>query len=125
MTKNKITFKYCGLDVEKNFLQAPKCNCGCGGYMGIVLETDQDVCNFIHNMLDECECNHCGIFALKKNNDVLMGLKLDGEIKCYVGENDSQGTNDKIFADIQKDLELHTYGLLEQINDDTYSIIME
>ena len=125
MVKNQTTFEYYGLDINKNFLQAPKCECGCGGYAGIVLETDQDVSDFVYTMLDEYECNHCGIFVLKKNNDILMGLKLDGEIKCYAGEKSGQDKNDKIFADIQKELDLHAYGLLEQISDDTYKIIME
>ena len=123
MNKTKTTFEFYGLDKENNFLQAPKCECGCGGYAGLILETDNDVCSFIHTMLEEHDCEHCGIFAFKKNGvDMLMGLKLDGEIKCYKGQVDGvEGS----LVDIQNKLKLHCYGILEQVDNDLYSIVMD
>lgn len=124
MKTNKISFKLCGLSKENNFLQAPICECGCGEYANLVLESDDDVCGFMHTMLEEHDCEHCGIFAFKKNGkDMLMGLKLSGEIKCYHVKV-SGGVNGSLM-DIQNDLQLHYYGLLEQVHDDLYRIVME
>lgn len=123
MKKTKITFKTCGLNSKNNFLQAPVCECGCGEYANLVLETDDDVFGFMHSMLEEHDCEHCGIFAFKQNGkDVLMGLKLSGEIKCYKAKVDG-GVKESL-SDIQKELQLHCYGLLEQVGDDLYSIVM-
>ena len=124
MKQNKITFKLCGLNSKKNFLKAPICECGCGEYANLILETDNDVYGFMHTMLEEHDCEHCGIFVFKKNGkDVLMGLKLSGEVKCYQAKID--GKTKGSLADIQRDLQLHCYGLLEQIADDLYSIVMD
>ena len=124
MKKNKITFKICGLNSKNNFLQAPICECGCGEYANLVLETDNDVYGFMHTMLEEHDCEHCGIFAFKKDyEEMLMGLKLSGEIKCYKAK--IEGEVKKSLIDIQDTLQLHCYGLLEQVGDGLYSIVMD
>ena len=124
MAKTKITFELCGLDSENNFLQAPICECGCGEYAGLVLETDDDVCSFMHTMLEEHDCEHCGIFAFNQNGtDMLMGLKLSGEIKCYKGG--VEGGIEGSLVDIQNELQLHCYGILEQVEENLYGIVMD
>ena len=124
MNNTKLTFKLCGLNSGNNFLQAPKCECGCGEYANLVLETDDDVCGFMHTMLEEHDCEHCGIFAFKQNGvDMLMGLKLDGEIKCYKVQ--VQGGVEGSLIDIQNELQLHCYGILEQVGGNLYSIVMD
>lgn len=124
MKKTRMTFKFCGLNQKNNFLQAPICECGCGHYANLVLDTDDDVCGFMYTMLEEHDCEHCGIFAFKQNGeDMLMGLKLSGEVNCYhVKVN--RGVKGSL-SDIQKDLQLHCYGLLEQVDDNLYSIVMD
>lgn len=124
MKNNKMTFKFYGLDAENNFLQAPICECGCGQYANLVLETDDDVFGFMYAMLEEHECLHCGIFAFKQNGEhVLIGLKLDGEIQCYIAK--INGDIKDSLIDIQDDLQLHCYGLLEQVDDNLWSIVMD
>ena len=61
MKNSNMTFKFYGLDATNNFLQAPICGCGCGEYANLILETDSDVCGFMHVMLEEHDCDHCGI----------------------------------------------------------------
>lgn len=66
MTDNMIKFRpewfgAYGLDKNKNFLQAPLCECGCGEKMSLVLETNKDLFQFMNVMLIENDCNHCGI----------------------------------------------------------------
>ena len=122
MRKNSLTFADCGLNKENNFLEAPMCTCGCGQYANLVFEDKGDVANFIHTMLDEHDCGHCAIFAFLKNDEMLIGIKLDYETKvyCAAGEDLEVG-----IAEIQKDMEFHCYGLLEQVDDNLYKIIME
>lgn len=122
----KTTFEYCGLDKENNFLQAPICPCGCGEYANIILKSDEDVFGFMYTMLEENECDHCAIFALKDNNHILLGMKIDGEIVCYTAKNNSfeHGYED-IFTGLQDKFEFHCYGLLEQVDEESYRIIME
>lgn len=127
MKNEKVTFKLVGLNKNNNFLQAPICECGCGQYANLVLENDDEVYSFICTMLDEHDCQHCGIFALKDNGSILTGLKLDGEIKCYLMQNNSFEEEGWIntFRDLQKELKLHCYGLLEQVGENLYSIVMD
>ena len=119
-----ITFKKCGLNKKNNFLQAPMCDCGCGGTASLVLKSEDDVYSFMHMMLEEHDCEHCGIFTFKNDGEtVLMGLKLDGDIQCYKAAVNGGFTGS--LKDIQKTLKLHCYGLLEQIGEDLYSIVMD
>lgn len=118
------SFAFYGLDTENNFLQAPICECGCGKYLSVVLESDDDVFEFMYAMLEEYECEHCGIFAFKASGvDMLIGLKVDGEILFYdIGNiDDIKG----YLAGVQRDLRLHCYGILEQIDEDLYRIVMD
>ena len=124
---NKVTFEYCGLDKENNFLQAPICPCGCGNYMSLILKDEDDVFSFMHTMLEEDECNHCAIFVLKNDGYAFMGVKLDGDVQCYLTKNKAYkvtGWKD-IFKDIQDEFEFHCYGLLEQVDEESYRIVME
>lgn len=116
------TFAYYGLDKRKNFLQAPICTCGCGHYANLILKNDDDVCSFMHTMLEEWDCSHCAIFTVKNGNEVLMGVKLEDDIKCYkcVAE-----CHRDLFKDIQNDFEFHCYGILEQVDANSYRIVMD
>ena len=120
--KTTITFHSCGLDPECNFLQAPICECGCGEYANLVLENEQEVVDFIGSMLYEHDCEHCAIFAIKLNGDMLFGQKTDEDILCYKLK-DANAKN--VIADMYKTFEFHCYGLLQQVDDDLYAIIME
>lgn len=124
------TFASYGLDIECNMLQAPKCECGCGQYANLVLEDDTDINGFMVTMLEEFDCEHCGIFAVKTDGDVWMGLKIGGETHCYVAEaiDGYEVTKAEIqesIATMQKELQLHCYGLIEQVGDNLYSIVMD
>lgn len=116
------TFAYYGLDKSKNFLQAPICECGCGHYAHLILKTDNDIYGFMHTMLEEWDCEHCAIFTVKNDNEVLMGIKLSDGIQCYKCQGD--GHRD-LFKGIQEDFEFHCYGILEQVDEKSYSILMD
>ena len=41
--KKDITFEKCGLDIEKNFISAPPCPCGCGGPSRLIAKGKDDI----------------------------------------------------------------------------------
>lgn len=128
MKKNNVTFKYCGLNKKNNFLEAPICPCGCGNRISLVLENDNDVFDFMYTMLDEHECNHCAIFALKNDGHILIALKFSpDEIQCYVVRNNNVRASRwrNVFAGLQSECEFHCYGLLEQVDNEHYKIVMD
>ena len=120
----KTTFASCGLDKSKNFLQAPICECGCGGYMNIILKTEQDLYDFINILLDDHECNHCAIFALQNGGTAVFGAKLEDGIQFYRLNNNGCNVK-KIIAEMEIDFEFHCYGLLEQVEETIYKIVMD
>ena len=42
-----------GLDKEKNFMQAPTCECGCGGKGVLLINDRKELFGFIYNVLME------------------------------------------------------------------------
>ena len=118
----RTTFKSCGLNKQKNFLEAPICPCGnCGLRMNLVLKTEQDLYDFIGTMLDENDCHHCAIFALMKDGSLVFGVKTEDGTTIYGAHNKARQT----IADIEDEFDFHCYGLLEQIDDSSYKIIMD
>ena len=117
-----VTFASCGIDPAQNFLQAPLCPCGCGGYAYPVLKAKDDLYGFMYAMLEDHDCNHCAIFAICDDNSVAIGIKAEDGIKIYGSNGDNL---QQLIADVQEEFQFHCYGLLEQINAEQYSIIME
>ena len=118
----ETTFAYYGLDKALNFLQAPICECGCGEYMNMVLKGN-DVYEFMHALLEENDCDYCAIFTIKRNNTASMGVKVDDDIKMYDCKINGDGNG--LFRAIQEDMEFHCCGLIEQVDDERYRIIMD
>ena len=44
--KKDITFEKCGLDIEKNFISAPPCPCGCGGPSRLIAKGKDDILRY-------------------------------------------------------------------------------
>lgn len=122
-----MTFASCGLNAENNFLQAPICTCGCEGYGDLVLDTKQDLCDLIYTLLHEYDCDWCAIFALCLDDSVIMGVKRNDDIKIYNSSEIKKGKNGccTLIAWMQEDYKFHCHGLIEQIDVNTYRIVME
>lgn len=118
-----VTFKSCGLDPEGNFLQAPVCECGCGNYMDVVLDEELDLYNFMGIILSQHECDYCAVFALCENT-VEAAIKVDDKIKIY-GAEATGSTAMKMISDMQEEAQFHRYGLLVQVGENLYEIVME
>ena len=76
----------------------------------------------IHTMLAEFECEHCAIFAIKQDGSLIFGQKTDEDIICYALKDSNANAE---IADIQEQFNFHCYGLLQQVDDDLYAIIMD
>ena len=119
--KPKITFEKCGLNIEKNFMQAPICECGCGGKASIVLESQSDVGQFCGQMCDANDCCQCAVFAITKENKMVGAIKIGEEIQI-IGTSTPLSNYDEI-GKIAGELELHCYGLICWSEDNLYEVI--
>lgn len=64
-----------GLNKYRSFLEAPKCDCGCGNSCHILLKDEEDVEDFCCAMLLEHECPDSAIFAVFKNGKHMAVFK--------------------------------------------------
>ena len=124
--KRRVKFSDCGLDIDYNILNAVKCECGhCNEYMNIVLEDKQEVANFIYTMLSEQECEYCALFALMQDNSLIFGSRCEDRLEILRLTRKDDGLNIDIVNDIQRDFKFHCYGLIEQVDETSYRIVME
>lgn len=113
-----------GLDKEKNFLQSPVCECGCGGKMSVLLLKDtQDLFGFMFNMLMENDCFHCGLFAHAFNGNMYVALKVENESDEPVLFFGIEQTDMNFFKEWDDEVNLHCYGLIIETNKGKWKII--
>ena len=128
MTDNMIKFRpewfgAYGLDKNKNFLQAPLCECGCGEKMSLVLETNKDLFQFMYAMLMESDCNHCGIFAYAFDGSMYTALKIENKTDDSVLFFQIKESDLGFFREWDDELELHCYGLIIETQRGLWKII--
>lgn len=128
MTDNMIKFRpewfsAYGLDKNKNFLQSPLCECGCGEKMSLVLEDIKDLFQFMYAMLMENDCNHCGIFAYAFDGSMYAALKVENETDDPVLFFQIQESDLGFFREWDDELELHCYGLIIETRKGLWKII--
>lgn len=128
MTDNMIKFRpewfsAYGLDKNKNFLQSPLCECGCGEKMSLVLEDIKDLFQFMYAMLMENDCNHCGIFAYAFDGSMYAALKVENETDDPVLFFQIKESDLGFFREWDDELELHCYGLIIETRKGLWKII--
>lgn len=111
-----------GLDKEKNFLQSPVCECGCGGKASLLLKDTKELFGFMFNMLMENDCNHCGLFAYGFDGNMYAALKVENESDEPVLFFAQQG-NMKFFKEWDDEVDLHCYGLIIETRKGEWKII--
>ena len=128
MTDNMIKFRpewftAYGLDKDKNFLQSPLCECGCGEKMSLVLEDIKDLFQFMYAMLMENDCNHCGIFAYAFDGSMYTALKVENETDDPILFFQIEESDLGYFREWDDELELHCYGLIIETRKGLWKII--
>lgn len=118
-----ITFHMCGLDKEKNFLESPKCECGCGEKTYLILNNKEEATDLAWQLLEDNDCNCCAVFVILEDNSMVFAYRHGENI-----DNISVYETNKIedYSDIGKiadELELHCYGLIAHVKENQYSII--
>ena len=117
-----------GLNKFKNFMQAPKCDCGCGGDCKIILKETNDLFGFMNQVLMDNECDCCAIFAHTYDE------KMYAAIKCiYEGKEVNEDETIVDFFGVDNDLEffqeidakigLHCYGLMIETEKGKWKVI--
>ena len=129
MNKNKELIKFrpewfnaYGLDKEKNFLQAPICECGCGEKAVLLLKDKKELFAFMFNMLMENDCNHCAIFTYAFDGTMYAALKVENESDdpvLFFG----QKNNMDFFKEWDDELDFHCYGLMIETKRGEWKII--
>ena len=111
-----------GLAKEKNFLQSPECECGCGGKVSLLLKDTKELFGFMFNMLMENDCEHCGLFAHAFDGNMYAALKVENESGEPVLFFAQQG-NMKFFKELDDEIDLHCYGLIIETRKGEWKII--
>lgn len=112
-----------GLDVEKNFLQAPVCECGCGEKAVLLLDDIKELFHFMYDVLMEYECEHCAIFAHSFDGNKYAAIKTDNDTDepvLFFGVDEDYID---FFKEWDEELGLCCYGLLIEVNKGEWKVI--
>lgn len=125
--RNKSFAAY-GLDEEKNCLQAPVCECGCGGTCYTIMNDVEDLFGFIAGVLDANDCNHCAIFAHAYDDSMYVGIKYleendDGEEEVMIRFLKNNETDMGFFEEVDDAFEFHCYGLIIETRKGKWEVI--
>ena len=111
-----------GLDKDKNFMQAPTCECGCGEKCVLLINDHKELFGFMYNVLMENECNHCAIFAYAFDGNMYAALKVENKDDEPVMFFEQKG-NMNFFKDWDDIVEFHCYGLIIETKRGEWKII--
>lgn len=117
----KITFKSCGLNIKHNFLKSAL-DFHIPSEDATIINITGDICGYIYTTLSHETLDNCVIFALKNNGTMVYGAKVDSDINMY--EYDGPNPMGAI-AYFYKENKYRDCGLLIQLNDDLYTIVMD
>ena len=111
------------LDKNKNFLQAPVCECGCGEKCHVLLNTRQDLFGFMFNVLMENDCNHCAMFAYAYDEKMYTAIKVENDSDEPVLFYGIEEPDMKFFKNWDDELGLYCYGLVIESKPGEWKII--
>lgn len=116
-----------GLNKYRNFLNAPECECGCGGKAMPIFDTQEELMNFCAGVLFNNGCSHAAVFLVHKNGNQEIVLTMPGydeEADCeYIENIGSFIDNDAdAFAKFDGEVGLHCYGMLIEKDDNCWEI---
>lgn len=129
----KLTLRDLGAEKCINLLQPMKCPCGCGNYVEIVINDNENdnVFTIAKALLEETDCNHAYIFILE--GWAVSGANTsDDGIKYFttaIPENEEPLTdfNERVelVKSIIKDVKPHCIGVLQHTKDNCFRVVTD
>jgi hypothetical protein len=116
-----ITFKSCGLNIKYNLFKSAL-DFHMPGEDATIINVARDICRYIYAILGHEIRDNCVVFALNNNGTMIYGAKIAGDINIY--EYDGPNPMGAI-AYFYKQGQYKYCGLLTQLNDDLYTIIVD
>lgn len=118
-----ITFHMCGLDKEKNFLESPQCECGCGGKGYLIINNKEDATDLAWQLVADNDCNCCAVFVILEDNSMVFAYR-HGEGVDNISVYKTNKTEDySDIGSVADELGLHCYGLITHVKGNQYSIV--
>lgn len=118
-----------GLNKFKNFMQAPICDCGCGGTCEILLNDNKELFGFMNEMLLDNDCDCCAVFAHSYDGKMFAAIKCIGE-DMDLDEEETPvkflGVDEdylEFFQELDGEIGLHCYGLIIETKKGKWKII--
>lgn len=111
-----------GLTKEKNFLQAPICECGCGGKCNLLLDDKEALFGAATELLLSYDCNCCAIFAHAFDENMYGIIKAGKYVETPIVIS-AKEPNMKFFQTFDNVIHLHCYGLLIETKRGEWKII--
>ena len=96
-----------GLDRKKNMLKAPRCDCGCGAKLELVLDEDE-VIDYIANVLARVKSEWCAIIIIRPDKSALIVHRCENDIEAHELVMHSW----QWFGDTVKEAEFDLWGVL-------------
>lgn len=129
---SKLKFKDFGLDIKKNFLNPPKCECGCDAYAVMKCVNIKELQDSLCHLVCESGKYPCGVVVLRKDKTVLVGFS-DKEKPTLLCGYKSYAFKDapkeqqylSVGELVTKIFELKYYGIMIELEDNFYQTIME
>lgn len=129
---SELKFKDFGLDIKKNFLNPPKCDCGCDAYAVMKCDNTKELQDCLCHSVCESGKYPCGVVVLRKDNTILVGFS-DKEKPALLCGYRSYAFKDapkeqqylSVGELVTKTYELEHYGVMIELEDNFYQTIME
>lgn len=117
-----ITTKDLGITSKLNILKPVKCECGCGGYMNLMLETEQDVIDFLGTVIVEDDCDRILGVAIRKDEYIVMEQISETEVQPYFLK---KNLPLNAIGEMFKTLDFHCYAIIEEVEDGAYRFVTD
>ena len=113
-------YSYYGLNRKRNFLEAPDCECGCGGKMVICLSDDNELFSFCANVLSDHDCSKSAVFIIRHDGKMQMAIYEPKEKAARAATFENPTTHS--FSDFEGTVHLCCYSLLIEQSKGEYMI---
>lgn len=105
------------LNKHRNFLESPRCDCGCGGKALLVAE--DDIHQIAAGFLEDHDCPNSAVFLLYDDDYMEAVVKTEDVIEVVTAEKYDR----QLFSIIDAEFRLCCYSLMMETEDGLWEII--